>query len=607
MEFNRSTRSRRRNSQDRIFLLLIIVFISLFFVDRYIGLDGLVNRLIPSETLEPTQTATPPLVFATAEQYVFAEPTQVMPTSTPMPTPTATPQPYFPVEYIKISDERDVERSQPLNVIGVCEEPYKSTRYTMYDPQTDHYRGLTDSIPYLTEPKDALTLALYDGFPQRNFPPDLMDEFPFPQAWRDDLQYRVLAISTNAEALVVHRWQSEGETLYWLSRGSDSAVPLMTLPNSIEESYTDPENQWLFLRYINDTGESDIIGVDLVTGGLTALTSFQNEDAFGGTLSWDQTSYAYWTREGIWVINLDGSFGALAFANAEQPSWSPDGERLVFIKDQRLTIGNLTTFDGGGGQSLDLPVEGRKPEWSPDGARILYWTPAGADCTLNYWDVGGGFSKEIFRTQNQVCQPQKPAQWTAEGKYVLLNLPATGDSGETSGDILCEFPSGQCRYLRAFAGNYPCREGVWSESTFPYAWNFGETAEGWYIIQYLDTLRVVDGAITTRSFGLTPVMNSPKNLNINADVYPFIEIVMRVDGGQSGEINFVTDEDPMLTPQRIFSFDVIPDGEYHRYVLDLQDFSWWDGTVKYLRFRPVNAGLVNIEIQSIRILPEIED
>jgi hypothetical protein len=44
----------------------------------------------------------------------------------------------------------------------------------------------------------------------------------------------------------------------------------------------------------------------------------------------------------------------------------------------------------------------------------------------------------------------------------------------------------------------------------------------------------------------------------------------------------------------------------HRYVIDLRKFSAWEGTVRYLRFRPTNQPFSAIEIQSIRVLPVLE-
>lgn len=606
MDFHRR-RSGRNDAWGRVFVLLIVLFVGLFFVDRFIGLDGLFQPSSNDLMGESSPTPTQPLVFATREEYVFVAPTEVPLTPTPQPTPTRTPMPYYPIELVQISDGEPVERSLPISVIGQCEEPNKTSRYIAYDPVTGGYRTLTDSIPYLVQPKDAWTLALRNGVIQRNYPEDFVADFPLPVQWQTDLQYRVLAISASADAAVVQRWETEKEALYWLSRGSDSILKLMELPNSLEEFSTDRENEWLFLRYLGDDGGSELTGIDLTTGTIREFTNFQKPNAYGGTLSWDGVSFAYWTEEGVWVIKVDGSFGALVFPDAQQPSWSPAGDQLVMVKDSRLVIGTINEREGTQAGVLQLPIRGNDPIWSADGNELLYWRSDRGDCTLFSWDLVGGFEQEIFRTQNSTCASAEIERWSLDGTSVLLTLPVTTVFSETSGDILCHLPSAQCQYLRLVQGNYPCRNSVWSETPLPFHWYFEDGLEGWYIIQQLSPLRNENGAIVAQSQGETPVINSPKALDVNADAYPYIEITMRVSGGSQAEINFATDEFPGLVWQRIIPFAVNPDGEMHRYMLDLRDFSPWMGVVNYLRLRPTNQSGVEIEIQSIRILSTIEE
>lgn len=602
MNFNR--RGPRSNDfWGRVFLLLIVLVVGLYLVDQSIGLDGIFQRFEHTETPIALPTATVPLVFAPPDEYVFAAPTEAPATSTPIPTPTLTPTPFIPQTLITVLDETDVERSSSFTVIGQCEERFKASRYVSYDPLAQSYRPLTDPIPYLAEPDNPLFQAFEDGIVQRGLSVDFLSDFPVPIEWRIDKQYKFLAVSPDQDAIVIHRWETNQESLNWLSKGSDSLVKLMDLPNSLEHSYTDPEDEWLILRYINAEGQSDLAALDLTTGSLQTLTAFQDLDALGGVLSWDGSYLAYWTEEGIWVIKLDGSFGALVFPEAEQASWSPQGDELVMVKDNRLMIGALDIENGAQTGMLTLPVRGDGPIWSSDGQSILYWHQEQADCTLNLWDLAGGFHEEVFRTQNSVCRSIDKERWSPDGEEVIVSLMETANPNDASGDILCDLASRQCRFLRFSQGDYPCRESVWTQTTFPYVWEFEDSLDGWYVIQQLTLLKAENGALITRSLGDTPVLNSPRNLNINADVYPVIEITMRVTGGKVGEINFVTAQQTILNPERLFPFDLIPDGENHRYRIDLREYSEWDGIIKYLRIRLTDEAAVDIEIQSIRILP----
>ncbi len=76
----------------------------------------------------------------------------------------------------------------------------------------------------------------------------------------------------------------------------------------------------------------------------------------------------------IRVVNPDGS-GDRLLVEGDQPSWSPDGSRVVYAAPDP-TYGKVLAVinaDGTGRRSLSSPVTpGHSPDWSPDGERIAF-------------------------------------------------------------------------------------------------------------------------------------------------------------------------------------------------------------------------------------------
>jgi Tol biopolymer transport system component len=71
----------------------------------------------------------------------------------------------------------------------------------------------------------------------------------------------------------------------------------------------------------------------------------------------------------IAVVNPDGTAKVARGAGAE-PSWSPDGTKIVFTLSNDIWVMNA---DGSGRSQLtQSPAEGSEPEFSPDGTKIVF-------------------------------------------------------------------------------------------------------------------------------------------------------------------------------------------------------------------------------------------
>ena len=174
----------------------------------------------------------------------------------------------------------------------------------------------------------------------------------------------------------------------------------------------------VFLSYTNE--ESDIYTIGPGGGGLTRLTSWAGSE-WEPTWSWDHRQLAMVrSRLGadkvehgdIFLMNADGSNkrwarSALPTFEMFEPSWSPDGKRLVMT----IRLGNsganiyLATLELGSGTMQyvapkgQYAIHGRQASWDPSGTSIIYLddlgtsvrrlVPGGTDVLLlqSYWQI----------------------------------------------------------------------------------------------------------------------------------------------------------------------------------------------------------------------------
>jgi Tol biopolymer transport system component len=73
-------------------------------------------------------------------------------------------------------------------------------------------------------------------------------------------------------------------------------------------------------------------------------------------------------REGLWLVNPDGSMPRRIALDAQTPDWSPDGSRLVYGD----SAGTIVVSDAGGGSPRTIIGRGSEPSWSPDGRRLAF-------------------------------------------------------------------------------------------------------------------------------------------------------------------------------------------------------------------------------------------
>jgi Tol biopolymer transport system component len=115
---------------------------------------------------------------------------------------------------------------------------------------------------------------------------------------------------------------------------------------------------------------------------LVRLTKTGKQNEFGATWNAVGTQIAFWRTKApfgpgsLWVMDADGgnAHRLTTGIDARDPSWSPDGTRLVFTNvTNNWNLWILDAADGGGrtrlthGQGLDF-----EPTWEPAGTRVAF-------------------------------------------------------------------------------------------------------------------------------------------------------------------------------------------------------------------------------------------
>ncbi len=121
--------------------------------------------------------------------------------------------------------------------------------------------------------------------------------------------------------------------------------------------------------------------------------------------------------DGIRVINADGT-GARTLTNPENctfddsPTWSPDGNTILYSEDACSSPGELYTIPASGGTPHDLGIAGSEPAWGP--SQIAYLGSESSDGGL--WTANPDGSDPI-----RVAQQGELPAWSPDGRLAYLH------------------------------------------------------------------------------------------------------------------------------------------------------------------------------------------
>jgi TolB protein len=128
----------------------------------------------------------------------------------------------------------------------------------------------------------------------------------------------------------------------------------------------------------------------------------------------------------LFVMGADGSEPTQLTVNSlddEEPAWSPDGERIVFVRDFNPAQGKLRydiltmNADGTGEQNItDRPGDEFQPNWSSKG-RIAFTSDRGGDPEIYTMSPDGSGVRQLTRNNHGDEFPN----WSPDGRRLAFH------------------------------------------------------------------------------------------------------------------------------------------------------------------------------------------
>jgi WD40 repeat protein len=250
------------------------------------------------------------------------------------------------------------------------------------------------------------------------------------------------------------RWAGPVSRIWVSGEGGRDAREL--LPGGMGDQYGrlawSPDGSRLLYSEGGDLFLTDVNGSDplLLDTGCVAPCDRDTDAAFSS----DGTKIVFARQsldadgqvESAAIATLDLASGRVALLastasdSAWWPSWSPDGQRIVFSRYGEGDINALFVVDPDGGNLHQISpptLAAGYGEWSPDGSRIVFWTPDFASTGIN--SGRGPRVKDIYTIRPDGTDLRRltsdglssAASWTADGRILFAkkNVDAGGPNG----------------------------------------------------------------------------------------------------------------------------------------------------------------------------------
>lgn len=176
--------------------------------------------------------------------------------------------------------------------------------------------------------------------------------------------------------------------------------------------------------YSDRNGSSGIYRVN-ADGSNVRLITDQASGTTSPTWAPDGSRIAFQTANGeIATIQPDGSDLTVVFNSGEDPSWSPNSEKLAFSSG-----GEIWTGSRDGSSSTNTGVTGVQPRWSPDSSRIAFWGNG-----VETMDPDGSNVTQVTSGRHPTWSPDGNWIAFADGGDLFLIRPDGSDRRQVTDD-----------------------------------------------------------------------------------------------------------------------------------------------------------------------------
>jgi Tol biopolymer transport system component len=135
-----------------------------------------------------------------------------------------------------------------------------------------------------------------------------------------------------------------------------------------------PTTSGILLFDSDRTGTSNIYRMRQNGSQIVNLTP--STESYGGDWSPDGSRIVFTSlrnqKDGIYLMNADGSDPTWLGVAGGAPTWSPDGRRILFVNGGTFTSDGTIYVMNADGSGVTALTTGRSPDWSPDGTRIAF-------------------------------------------------------------------------------------------------------------------------------------------------------------------------------------------------------------------------------------------